>query len=68
LKKIESIEQWNTLSERLKNNGWFLWQTQYGIDYPEGFHAWFAKAGKKDYEIVTYNNEVYKAIIKYKQK
>lgn len=63
---IETLDEWNKLSKKLSENGWSIWQTQYNPQHPEGYHAWFHKTGKPNYEIMTYNNEVYKAIPKYK--
>jgi hypothetical protein len=68
MKLIESIEQWERLYDRLKENGWKLWKMQYDTDSPEGFHAWFWKTGKRDYEIVTYLKAVRDEIIKYNRK
>lgn len=63
MKRIDSIEKWNILSAAMKEKGYRLWQMQYGWDMPEGFHAWFAKDGKNDVEVVTFDESVQKAII-----
>lgn len=67
MKKIETIEQWNILCAALKGKGWRLWQMQYRWNDENGFHAWFWKADKADVEVVTYNEEVQKAIERYKK-
>ena len=65
MKVIETLDEWNKLSTRLSANGWSIWQTQYDPQAPEGYHVWFHKSGKPDYEVVTHSNEVYKAIAEY---
>ena len=58
---IESIEQFNILAARLREKGYKpSWQYQ----DDNGFHTWFAKAGKTDIEVVTHSEEVRKAITK----
>lgn len=57
---IESIEQFNILAARLQECGYKPWQYQ-DLD---GFHTWFAKAGKADIEVITHNEEIRKAIMK----
>ncbi len=66
VKAIESIEQWYKLSVKLIENGYQIWQMQYDTRAPEGFHAWFYLTGKPEFEIVTHNDAVHDAIIKYR--
>ncbi len=63
-REINTIEHWLVALEYLSENGYKLWQMQYDVHSPEGFHARFWKTGKPDIEIITFSNEVYKAIIK----
>ena len=63
MKSIESIDDWRTYSERLLKNGYAIWQMQYDTQSTEGFHVWFSKSGKKDFEIVTHNDKIHDAII-----
>jgi hypothetical protein len=65
MKIIESIDQWNKFELKLKEHGYERWQMQFDINHPEGFHAWFWKADNKDIEVITHNEEVYKAIVQY---
>lgn len=66
MKKIETIDQWDTLASALKEKGYRLWRMQYRWDLPTGFHAWFTKEGvKDDFEVITHVEQVQKAIIKY---
>jgi antibiotic biosynthesis monooxygenase (ABM) superfamily enzyme len=69
MKQIDTLEQWAALAAKLAEHGYRLWQMQYGVDQPEGFHAWFFRPGKpQDFEVVTHNNDVYNAIINFKAK
>ncbi len=68
MKKIESLEQWNALSAKLTENGYHIGQWQYDTAHSEGFHARFTASEKPDIEFVTYNEDVYKAIIKFRPK
>ena len=61
---IKSKEKWKAFSDKFHSHGWKLWQMQYYWDLPEGFHAWFWLSGKEDIEIVTYNEDVQRAIVK----
>jgi len=49
--------------DKLRAHGWTVWQMQYQAADPEGFHAWFQKSGEEDIEIVTFNEDVQKAIV-----
>jgi hypothetical protein len=60
---INDMEKCNRFLDKLRANGWKLWQTQYQWDKPEGYHSWFWKTGEKDIELVTYNEEVQNAIV-----
>ena len=62
---IESLEQWNTVSNLLIKHGYRRWQWQYGTDRPEGLHVWFWASGRPDVEVVTYSDEVFRAISRY---
>ncbi len=68
MKEINSMEQWNKLAARLAENGWTLYQWQYNTNDPEGFHARFWKADKPCYEVMTRDEDVYEAIIKFRPK
>ncbi|MPN21547.1 hypothetical protein SDC9_168927 [bioreactor metagenome] len=63
--RIENIEKWNEVSVKLSARGYSLYQMQYAIDLPEGFHATFFSKESPLVEIVTYNNAVYDAILRY---
>jgi len=62
---IETIEDWNKLSAKLRERGYKPWQYQYGHWCPEGLHVWFMKPEKEDIEVVTHSEEVSKAIYKF---
>lgn len=67
MKQVEKIEEWAALSKVLKEKGYRLWQMQFSWDMPEGFHAWFWRAGiEKDYEVLTHSRLVQDTIIDYK--
>lgn len=66
MKKVETIDQWETLDIALREKGYRLWQLQYRWNLPAGFHAWFTKEGiKDDFEVITYVEQVQRVIIKY---
>ena len=58
---IETMEQWGIFKDALVEKGYKLWQTQYGYDSPEGFHARFSKDDKQ-VEVATHNTDVQRAI------
>lgn len=60
--RVESMEVWISFKERLVDEGYMLWQTQYGWDTPEGYIVGFMK-GEKQLEIVTHNKDIAKDII-----
>jgi hypothetical protein len=62
---IESIDYWDALSAELQASGYTLYQMQYSIQHPEGFHARFWLSGRPLVEIVTHNYDVYMAIRKF---
>jgi len=64
---IESLEKWNELAEMLLKHGYGLRETQYDIYDLEGFKAMFGSinSGYSIVEIVTHNETVYDAIIRY---
>ena len=63
---INNLESWNNLLPLLRDAGYSLWQMQYGVDLPEGFHAWFVASGRRDIEVVTHSPEVHAAILAYR--
>jgi hypothetical protein len=63
---INSIEKWNEAAARLSEKGYTMWQSQFAVDHPEGFYAWFMSQGLPDVEIITRNKEVHDAILRYK--
>jgi len=62
---IESIDEWHDYARLLSKMGYDLWQTQFDIDAPEGFHAWFVNSGTHQIEVATHNKAIYDAIIRY---
>ena len=63
--KINTIANYKTWERWFRDNGYLPWQYQYQWDSPEGFHAWFMKAGVEDIEVITRNEEVHKAIMNF---
>lgn len=61
--QIESLGKWITVSVELSAKGYSLYMTQYGIDRPEGFHAWFLLDKTPGVEIVTHSQDVHDAIL-----
>ena len=62
---VETLDYWHKLSDMLGARGYRLWQWQYDTKHPEGFHAWFCQSGRPDVEVVTYSDDVCRAIIQY---
>lgn len=67
MKRIDTLDEWAELYKLLKRHGYVLWQMQYRISDPEGFHARFSSQGRSEVEIVTFDEKVYKAIIRYEK-
>ena len=62
---INFLTQWYTLLELLSSQGYQRWQWQYDVNHQEGFHAWFRLHDRPDVEVVTHDEDVYKAIMQY---
>lgn len=68
MKLIESLDAWLSLAAELREDEYAIWQMQYAANQPEGLHVWFWASDRPDIEIVTHDNAVQKAILKYKYK
>jgi hypothetical protein len=66
--KIESMEKCQRFLDKLRSNGWDVWQMQYQWYHSEGFHAWFWKSGQEDIELVTHKEDVQAAIVAFNSK
>lgn len=64
---IETISDWNDILYLLVDVGYSLWQCQFSIDSPEGFHAWFTAPGHRDVEIITRSRDVHDAILAFRK-
>ena len=62
VRAIETMEQWQILKAALIEKGYKLWQTQYGYDSPEGYHARFSK-NDKQVEVATHNKDIQNDIV-----
>lgn len=67
LKKINDIQEWLKIEEILKEKGYFLYQMQYRWNDENGFLAWFMK-DEISYSVVTYDETVQTAIVKYRDR
>ena len=65
--RVKSIGVCNKLLDRMRKQGYFLFQFQHGCNYPEGFYAWFLNSKKDEIVIHTFNEEVQNAILIYKK-
>ena len=64
---IETITDWNDLAKTLREFDYFLFQMQYDIDDPEGFHAVFAARGpSENIEVVTHSTVIRGEIMHYR--
>lgn len=66
MKTIESLEQWNELAIKLREHNYRICQLQYDPQAQDGFHVWFSKLGKPDFEVVTHYEDVHSAMVNYK--
>ncbi len=64
--RVNSLEKWNEVSQKLKDREYSLFQMQYGCGLPEGFHAIFISHGMPRVETVTHNQAVHDAILIYR--
>lgn len=65
MKEIKSIDEWQTLSGTLSEEGYRVWQMQYGIDHKDGFLSCFIAPGKPDKNFMTRDHKVADAIVSY---
>lgn len=63
--RIESLEKWSEYAAWLSANGYSMYMSQYGIDRPEGFHAWFLQHETPGVEVITHSEAVRDAIYKF---
>lgn len=66
MKLIETLGQWRAMADDLMEDGYTLYQMQYGTDLPQGFHATFWRSGWPDIEVVTHSAAVHDAIVKFR--
>lgn len=64
-RKIDTIDHWEKAKLYLRENNYRIFQLQYDVYSPEGLHAIFISRNRKNIEIVTFNKEVQKVIVKY---
>jgi hypothetical protein len=64
MKRIDTLEQWETVAAAIREKGHRLWQWQYRYDHPEGFHTWVWAEGK-NVEFITYSKQVQDAMISF---
>lgn len=66
--RVDSIEKWSEVSVKLEARGYMLWQTQFGIESPNGFIARFMVPDDalKRVELVTFDAQVADAMVRYK--
>lgn len=56
-RKINDIKEWNIFKQALKDRGYTIFQMQYDVNHPEGFHVWFIHKDKS-VELITYNKKI----------
>lgn len=56
-KRIDDMDKWLILKAALIEKGYYLWQTQYDVDSPEGYHVGFMKDDKR-LEVITHNRDI----------
>ena len=64
--RIDTMDKWAEVSEKLRARNYRLFQMQYGINEPQGFIAsFYCPANDPDVEIVTFDAGVCNAIVRY---
>jgi hypothetical protein len=64
---IETLEDWNTLSGVLHELSYYPFQSQFAVDYPEGYQVRFAVSSGEDILVITHSAEVHDAIFEYRR-
>jgi len=62
---IESIDEWNNFAKTLFEFDCHLWELQYGVDQPEGFHAKIVSSNGSVFRVETHSMAVYRAIMRF---
>ena len=57
IKRVEDMGKWLILKAALIEHGYKAWQSQYGVNSPEGYHVTFSADGK-EVEVVTHNSDI----------
>ncbi len=65
MKKIDTLDQWNTFAEMLSAAGYRVSPSQGGDNNSDGYLARFISSGRPDLEIFTGDAEVYRAMLNY---
>lgn len=63
--RVESLEKWYEVSAKLSEKRYSLYTMQFDVNHPEGFHAWFLLHSTPGVEIVTHDQAVHDAILRY---
>jgi hypothetical protein len=66
--RIDSIDEWHNVAQRLADDCYTLWQTQYDVDDEHGFIARYLTVDnrKPRLEFVTFNPIIRDAMLRYK--
>lgn len=67
-RRVDDLEKWDAAESFLRQSGFSLWQFQYDIDSPHGFHGRFMNEKGWNIEIVTFNESVRDRVIKFNSK
>lgn len=63
--RIDTMERWADALAYFVKHGYTLYQMQYGVNEPQGFHAVFFSKTLPLIEIVTFSRDVADAIVGY---
>lgn len=63
--RVDDMGRWEKAKAYLAENNYKLWQFQYDVRDPHGFHAWFIAHELPDIEIITFNASVEEAIVSF---
>ena len=62
---IETIDEWNDMQRFLREFDYHHFQSQFGVNDPEGYHVIYISAYGTPVKIVTHTEKIYKFICKF---
>lgn len=66
--RVNTLDRWEYVSQKMIDRNYKLWQSQYGIDSPEGYitrFRCFSDSTLPEIEVITFDKDVYEAILNF---